>query len=242
MSRRVAALMTGAMLASAAGPVSAHDCPECSDAASTSFWTSDWNLGWYAGAGYQGSRFEDWSLASRVDSGTFTSRSEDDADAGLRLVAGMEFLTYFSVEAAYTDFGEATFSGQSDGTGAIFAAGPQRDSVELDGYALHLGARVPVGMDFWVAGKAGWWLYHARQRATGTVHNPPPAGPPAPYALDESDNGIRFSWGAGLDYDGFKPFRISAEYRAATFRAPLTEDSFGSSEASSVGLSVTYCF
>jgi hypothetical protein len=222
------------VLAGVSLPVLAHDCPECADTASVSFWSSDWNLSWYAGLSYQFSEFEDWSI-SRIDSGSFTSRNEDDRDGGYRLAVGMGFLEYFGVEAAYSDFGEATFSGQSDGSGSVFAPGPQRDSVELDGYALHLIARVPIGNEFWVAGKAGWWQWRARESLAVNLQS-------GPFAGSQSDDGIRFSWGAGLDYDGFKPVRISVEYGAATFEAPNTVDAFGASEIRSLGVSLKYLF
>jgi hypothetical protein len=234
MSLRAFAVL---VLAGVSLPVSAHDCAECADTASVSFWSSDWNLSWYAGLSYQFSEFKDWSI-SRIDSGSFTSRNEDDRDGGYRLTAGMEFLNYFGVEASYADFGEAAFSGQSDGSGAFFAPGPQQDSLALDGYALHLIARVPIGGAFWVAGKAGWWQWQSRQRSSGTVYSPGPT----PYSLNNSDDGIRFSWGAGLDYDGFKPVRISVEYGAATFEAPNTVDLFGASDISSLGVSLKYLF
>ncbi len=228
-----------AVLAALSPPASANECEGCSKAASTSFWSSDWNLAWYAGLSYQLSEFADWNI-SELSSVGFTSRNEDDSGTGYRLTAGMDFLEHFGVEASYTDLGEATFSGQSDGSGALWAPGPQRDSLELDGFALHLIARVPVGMDFSVAGKAGWWQWQADQRTTGTFYSPPPAGPATPYDLRGSDDGIKFSWGAGLDYDGFKPVRISAEYGAATFESPTTDD--GASDIRTLSLSLKYLF
>jgi OmpA-OmpF porin, OOP family len=228
-------ILGAALIAALAQPASARECPECSDAASTSFWPSDWNLAWYAGAGLDYTEFKDWNF-SRIDSDSFTSRDEDDNDTGMRLTVGMEFLRYFAVEAAYVDFGEASFSGQTDGSGGVFAAGTQRDALELDGYALQLVARVPVSDAWSVAGKAGWWRWQARERFDGVLNA---SGPTTGGA---SDDGIRFAWGAGLEYDGFKPLRIGVEYRAATFEAPLTADAFGASDVSSLGMSIGYFF
>jgi opacity protein-like surface antigen len=227
--------VAAALLATFAQAAPARECPECSDAASTSFWPSDWDLAWYAGAGLDYTEFKDWNF-SRIDPDSFTSRDEDDNDTGFRLTAGMEFLRYFAAEASYADFGEATFSGQTDGTGAVFAAGTQNDALELDGYALQLVARVPVQRAWSVAGKAGWWQWQARERFDGVLN----AG--GPTTGSASDDGIRFAWGAGLEYDGFKPLRIGAEYRAATFEAPLTADAFGTSDVSSLGVSLSYLF
>ena len=236
MGKHLAAIGAAALLAGLALPASAEDCPGCSRAATTSFWSSDWNLSWYAGMGYQFSEFTDWNL-SEINSDGFTSSDEDDSDTGFRLTAGMGFLEHFGVEASYTDFGEASFAGQSDGSGPMWAPGPQRDSLELDGFALHLLARVPVAGDFSVAGKAGWWRWQARQHSTGTFYPGPAA-----YDLRGSDDGIRFSWGAGLDYDGFAPVRVSAEYGAASFEAPNTAAALGASEVRSLSVSLKYLF
>ncbi|MGQ0585587.1 MAG: outer membrane beta-barrel protein [Gammaproteobacteria bacterium] len=230
-------VVAAALLAALAQPVAAHECPECSDAASTTFWHPGWNLAWYAGAGLDYTEFQDWTI-ERVEPATFASTDEDGRSSGFRLTAGVEFLRYFAVEASYADLGEATFSGQNDGSGAVFAAGEQRGAIDLDGYALQLVARVPVKDTWSVAGKAGFWQWHARERFGGVVYQ---AGTPTPTSFGNSDDGIRFAWGAGLEYDGFKPIRVGIEYRAATFEAPLT-DSFGTSDVSSLGVSLSYFF
>ena len=101
MNTCAAVLGAAALLAGFSLPASAHDCEECSKAASTSFWPSDWNLAWYAGLSYQLSEFADWNV-SEIPSAGFTSRNEDDTDTGYRLTAGLGFLEHFGVEASYT--------------------------------------------------------------------------------------------------------------------------------------------
>ena len=237
-----AALGAAAVLAGLALPASAHDeCEGCSRAASASFWSSDWNLSWYAGASYLLGEFEDWSI-SRIDSSTFTSRNEDDTGTGYRLTAGMDFLEHFGVELTYADFGEASFIGQSDGSGTFFAPGTQRDAVELDGYAVHLIARIPVAETFSLSGRAGLGFWEASQRTSGTFYDPAMGGAPGPYSVSASESSLRFSWGAGLDYDGLKPLRVALALEAATFEAPTTVEAFGVSDIRSLSLSLNYFF
>ena len=228
-------VLAAALLAALTQPAWAHECPECSDAASTSFWPSDWKLSWYAGLSYQFGEFEEWGAVSRVDSGSFTSRSEDDRDTGYGLTAGMGFLEHFGVEASYADFGEAHFTGQSNGLGTYYGPGAQRDSLRLGGYALRLVGRVPVAGGFFLSGKAGWWYWHAQQHVSGTSSG-------GPYDDRQSDSGLQFSWGAALDYDGLRPVRLSAEYGSAKFEAPITDPLFGASEIHCLSLSLQYLF
>lgn len=217
-------------------PVLADECAGCP--VSVTFGPSDWSPSYYAGAGYVQSMFEDWDASSHIDSASYTSRSEDDGDAGFRVFAGMDFLQHFGVELAYADFGEATFSGQTDGTGVVFAPGTQRDSVKLDGYFLHVIARVPVARDFLLAGRAGFAFLEARQRQSGTAYAPGPT----PYDVSDSNRSTRFSWGMGLNYDGFKPVRVALAYEAATFEAPATDALVGASDIRSLNLSLAYSF
>src|SRR5690349_535593 len=240
---RIAASGVLAVLAGFSQSVLAHECDSCPAApASASFWPSDWNPSFYASAGFQNAMFEDWDTISNIDPASQTSRSEDDSDTGYRVSAGMSFLEHFGVELTYADFGEATLAAQSDGSGQILAAGPQHDAVELDGFGLHLIARVPLGKEFSLAGRAGLWLWNTRQRISGSVQNPPGSGTPVPAELDDSKGSTRFGWGAGLDYDGFKPFRVTLAYEASTFEAENTEEVTGASDIRALNLSVAYFF
>lgn len=222
-------------LAGASGPLLAHDdCEDCRPG--FSFGALRWDPAFYAGASLQYSEFKDWSVS---DADTFTASNGDDRDGGLRLLGGLEFLQHFAAELSYVDFGAATFVWQSDGLGTFWAPGPQRDSIELEGYALHLIAKVPLGGDLAFAGKAGWWRWEARQRTSGSFYD---AGTPTPFADDQTATGARFTWGAGFDYDGLRPFRLSVEFGVASFEAPFTQPLFGASEVQSLGVSVKYLF
>ncbi len=242
MNRYGAALGITAVLTGFSQPVLAQECEGCSSSPSVSFWSGDWNPSFYAGASFQQSLFEDWGTVSRIDASSYTSRSEDDSDTGFRVSAGMDFLEHFGVELTYADLGEASFTGQSDGSGTFFAPGTQRDAVELDGYALHLIARIPIAKDFSLSGRAGLGLWEASQRTSGMYYDPGMGGAPAPFSTNASESSLRFSWGAGLDYDGLKPVRVVLAYEAATFEAPTTAELFGVSDIRSLSLSLNYFF
>jgi hypothetical protein len=228
----------GLAVALAPGPLLAgDDCEDCGGGG-FSFGALRWDPAFYAGAGLQYGEFKDWSMA-RFDAGAFTSRDEDNRDDGFRLVGGLDFLQHFAAELSYLDFGTVTFIGQSDGSGTFWEPGPQRDLLELEGLALHLVAKVPLGADLTFAGKAGWWRWEARQRTSGTFDD---AGTPTPFVLDQTGSGGRFSWGAGFDYDGLRPFRLSVEFGVAGFEAPVSQPVFGASEVQSLGASVKYVF
>ena len=83
-------------------------------------WFGDWGPSFYAGAGVHQARFDDWGVVSQVDAATYTSRERDDEDTGARISGGMVFREHFALEAAYADFGGATFMGVSDGSGGVW--------------------------------------------------------------------------------------------------------------------------
>jgi OOP family OmpA-OmpF porin len=70
------------------------------------------DTGFYAGGSLGRSEFQDFN-GRDIDAGMaglgITSRtSTDDSDTSWKLFAGYQIMPYLAVEAAYTDFGEAT--------------------------------------------------------------------------------------------------------------------------------------
>jgi hypothetical protein len=237
MGTLLSAIGFASVLAMASGPLLARDdCEECGRG--FSFGALQWNPSFHAGAGLHLGEFKDWSM-SRREAGTFTARDEDDREGGFRVAGGVEFLEHFGAELSYADFGRATFVGQADGSGTFWEPGTQRDSVALEGYALHLVAKVPLGGDLAFAGKAGWWRWEASQRTSGSFND---AGTPTPFDVTTTAHGTRFTWGAGFDYDRFRPLRLTLEYVVAGFEAPVSQPLFGASEVQSLGVSVRYLF
>jgi hypothetical protein len=175
MNQRALAVGIAALLANLAQPALAHE----TDGKGTVWsWMGDWDPSFYAGMSLHQGTFEDWSVSEFTD---FTTRSEDDSDVGFRLSGGMQIVKYLGIEASYADFGEARFTGNSDGTGP-FAPGPVQDRLQAVGYGLHLVGRLPVGGDFTVAGKAGFWSLRTEQAGSANLD----VGGQTPFSNSES--------------------------------------------------------
>jgi hypothetical protein len=228
MDKRTLAVGIAALLASAAAPVLAHE----TDGRGTVFsWIGDWDPSFYAGVSLHQGAFEDWSVSQLT---RFTTRNEDDSDVGFRLSGGMQIVEHLAIEASYADFGEARFTGDSDGTGP-FAPGPVGDRVRADGYGLHLVGRLPVAGNFDLAGKAGVWSLRTEQTASGSLD----VG--GPFSSRESGSSTEFSYAVALEYTGFGPIRVAMEYEVTDLDAPLTPSAAGS-EIRSLGVSLQYRF
>jgi OOP family OmpA-OmpF porin len=238
MNKRGVGLIAALLLGT--GQAAAHDAVECGTGPS---WTERLKPAFYMGGGLERSSFEDWAFAAKFDSNSYTSTRASEDDTGYALRAGVDFLEHFGLEASYVDFGEASFMGQSDGSGQIWGPGPQRESMSLDGYALHALGRYPIAGSVAVMAKVGYWRWQSERRREGTYYASYTNGvpdPAVPYASTLSDDGWRFTYGAGLEYDGFKPFRVAAEYTVSEFVPGFFDQDPG--EARSIGISLKYLF
>ena len=109
---------------------------------------------------------------SAIDDGSLTSSDADDADVGFHLMGGLEFNENLAVEVGYTDFGEATADGTSDGTGFFWAAGPVSAKSSATGWDLGALGRIPVGQSTLLYARLGvlLWDYDASLGdSTGTL-------------------------------------------------------------------------
>lgn len=114
----------------------------------------------YVGLGLGQSTVQDWDR-SVIDDGSFTSIATEDSDTGFRLVGGMELNPNLAIEVGYTDFGEATADGDSDGTGFFWFAGPVSADLSATGIDLGLIGRLPVSEGFSVHARLGLLLWDA---------------------------------------------------------------------------------
>jgi hypothetical protein len=200
-------------------------------------WLGDWDPTFYAGASVQQTSFSDWDVISRIDSASFTSREFDEEDSGLRVMGGMTFTQYLALEASYADFGGASFAGISDGSGATWEPGPQREELELEGFGLHVTGRYPLAKAFFAVARAGAWALRSETRVTGTFDD---AGTPTPYDMRDTSNSTQFAYGAALEYDGFAPFRLGLEYDASNLDEHFLSGEDG--QRHSIGLTLKYVF
>ena len=208
----------------------AEDSEHCG--CSHSHWYQDMHLApsWYAGASFAQNTFSNWSFPGAFNDGSFTSAQEDDRDTGLGIFAGVDFLKYFALEAGYVDFGEATFRAQSNGSGSAWAAGPVTDSLSLKGYDLNLIGKLRAFKSTALFARVGALQTEKRQYTTGSKFG---------GAFTSDGDSTRFSYGAGIEYDGFRPLRLDAGYSTAVF-GPMA--GWGDSRVGSFGLSLAYLF
>lgn len=90
----------------------------------------------YLGVGYAQHTNKQWN-GSVIDDGSFSSIDVDDTDTGVRVMGGFGLSTHFSLELGYTNLGEVTASGTSDGSG-LWSPGPV--SARLSGTAFDIAA------------------------------------------------------------------------------------------------------
>lgn len=201
------------------------------DARPHTHWWMELDPSWYAGAALGQSTFKNAILLP--DDGSFTSRSVDDRDTGMRLFAGVDLGRHFALEAGYTDFGEASGRAQSDGSGTVWSAGAVAEDVSLEGLDVELLGKVPVTDDWRLFGRVGMLLWESSAELSGDFQ----CCGPATYR--EPHDRTAFSYGAGVHYDGLRPLRVVVDYHTSSFRA------FGGTsgtEVESIGISLAYLF
>ena len=162
---------------------------------------------WYAGAALGQSSFSEWGFIA-ADS-TFTSASRDSSDLAWRVMGGVDLGRYISFELGYADYGEASFHGQNDGTGAFFAAGPVSETAKVQAYDLAFRARVPVTTSAAVFGRVGMMQWQSEYVVSGTAQGS------GPFREKQSDDEPDAIFSLGAQYDGFRPLRLVAEYAFA---------------------------
>jgi hypothetical protein len=199
-------------------------------------WFGDWDPSFYAGASVHQGSFDDWSAVAQIDTASFTARDRDDAAVGIRVSGGMQFLDNLALEATYADFGGASFAGVSNGSGAIWEPGTQREEIELSGFGLHLVGRLQVSDLFSASARVGAWSMRSERHQSGIFDD---AGTPTPFDIRDTGTSTELGYGASIEYDGFAPLRIALEYDAT---AVPNDASFGDGDLRSVGVSLKYLF
>lgn len=94
-------------------------------------------------------------LSGLDDGGNFSNIDIDDSDTTYGITVGYKVSPNFAVELGYQDFGEYTVSGNSDGSGSFWFAGPVEATAEATGILLGVKGIYPVQENFEIYGKAG---------------------------------------------------------------------------------------
>ena len=121
--------------------------------------------------------------------GSVTSVKTDENDLVYAIFGGYQFTDNLSVQTAYHDFGESTFSGTSSG-GISWDPGAVSAVQDANGWELGILGRWPISERWYVLGFVGylWWdSSEVFVESTGTS------------VLNESGSDV--SYALGLEYD-----------------------------------------
>lgn len=108
----------------------------------------------------------------------------------MNFYVGYQLNSTFSVEGGYIDFGEASATAVSDGSGSFWWAGPVEAKAEADAITLGIKAALPINDNVSFHGKLGvasWDVDADAIDSWGTV--------------SESDDGNDLYFGIGASYD-----------------------------------------
>lgn len=177
-----------------------------------------------ASAGYFGlsiaqNTVKDWD-SSVIQDGSVSSMDIEDSDMGFRFVGGFELSPAFAFEVGYSDFGEVTADGYSDGNGFYWFQGPVSVEASADGFDLGLVGRMPVSESFSFIGRLGvlvWDVEGKEEDSSGSFSG--------------SDDGNDVFFGLGGEFGGKGPLAVRAEF---------TRYSLDDSDLDSLSLSVIY--
>ena len=196
--------------------------------------TKKMDVSWYAGGSVAQNTFKDWSSAEAGDDGSYISRSVGDSDTGVQVFVGVDLGRYFAFEFGYANYGEATFLSQSDGSGSVWAAGPIAETIGLKSIGLDLLGKLPLGESVALFGKVGTFRWTSTFEGSGTLQCC------GTFTFSEASGGSDGAYGAGLQFDGFRPARVVVEYTAANFGSSFFEPQHPKLE--SIVLSLAYVF
>lgn len=199
-----------------------------------SHWYLDLDPSWYAGGAVGQSTLEDWSLLATLNDGSYRSAAQDDRDVGYRVFAGLGLSRYFALELGYADFGEATFTAESDGSGSNWAAGPMAETFAVSAIDLGLLGKLPLARDVAVFGRVGALRTESEESGMATQQ----FNGFVAYTATARHNS--WSYGAGVEYDGFRPVRLIAGYMAAEFDRSTPNSN--NARLDSIALSLAYLF
>jgi hypothetical protein len=167
--------------------------PESCGCPAESHWA--WNPAGYAGAAVAMASFSDWNIFSVIpNDGSLAPPNEDDAAVGFRIFGGIEFLEYGALELGYADFGEASVSTRSDGSGTQWNAGPISQRLSLDALDLSLLGKLPLAGGVSLRGRLGAIHTRADESFSGSIQGS------GPLQLAGSDKNGTVVLGLGLEY------------------------------------------
>ena len=147
--------------------------------------------GFYIGGSVGQSNFDD----SNAIPDLITAGTVDGSDTGYKIFGGYQFNQHFGLELAYVDLGKASYSGN------FFGVPVTGGSVKTSGFNFSAVGTLPLGSNFALFGKAGFFTWESK--ASDTTGGVPFSG---------TENGTDLSLGIGASYNFTKNFAVRAEW------------------------------
>ena len=205
MNNKFAVAVLGAtLLMTALGAAAGTDC-NCQKVAEESRpW--NWNPSVFMGVAPTFSRYVAEYRVGLPNDGSFSAETADNHGLGYRALVGINFLTDLGAELSYVDYGEESFQAQSDGSGFIWMAGPLMNSVHPTALDLSFigSVRVIEAASMFLRGGVTHWTESSA--ASGATQQQ------GSFSYARRNAGESPSIGAGVEYDGFGPWRLRAGY------------------------------
>ncbi len=186
----------------------------------TSAYAAGANSGPYIGAGAGQAQYKDaCSDVPAIAAGLGVSSSCDEKDTAFKIFAGYRFMPYLAAEFGYVNAGKTKLTlGAANG--------------ELKAWLVpvHAVGILPLMDDhLWLMGKAGATYWNGKLTVSG------PGG-----SISNSDNGVAFTYGAGLQYNFTENLGVRAEYEI--FHDVGDENTTGKGDIRMWSVSLVYRF
>lgn len=199
-----------------------------------------WPHRWYLGGSVHWGTFSGgWATGERVDDGSFRSADSDDSSTGHSFYGGIEYKrnVALALEVGSIDLGMITYMAQSDGSGAVWAAGPFQERLKVKGTVLMGRGIVPVWHGVSLCVRLGVINWKGRNTYSGTTKLF------GPGVHDQSWSNADPALGVGVLYDAFEDWRLQSTYMRYALSDSSNDFGLGfKSTVSALELSVAYLF
>jgi len=156
----------------------------------------------YVGFGIGQSTVQDWNGGDLAfDGSSVTGISSEDSDTGFRIVGGFDVTPNLAVEIGYSDFGEATADGTSDGSGFFWSPGPVSVKAAVDGIDFGFAGQLPASESFSLLARVGVLLWDLEAELADSSGS-----------FSGSDDGNDVFFGIGAQFNTTGPLSMRAEF------------------------------
>lgn len=196
---------------------------------------SSWTFEPYAGATAERAEYSDYT-GLRND-GSFSSVDYRKTTSGARLYGGADLSEHLGVELGFSQFGTASFDSQSDGSGSVWAAGPQHWSQKLSSVDLSVIGRTNIVGNIGTFVRAGVVMNRLNSDLDVTTQSVGPIR----YSLNKTSYDVGL--GGGISYSPVHSLRLSAAWQTVRYHGDdFVSAGQGAEALESYNLGVQYLF